>query len=117
MSEPRVLIIIADVPAEIRECVEAEALARNRPFSWIVAEALGERLGLPFEPSYTYKRPSKAHRSQSMWVMRVPAHMRIKLKKAAEKERTTVRAFVLATLAAHCDVVLQDENVSLTPGG
>jgi len=98
----RVSIIIQSVPETLVDCVQNEAEERDRPISWIVAETLCRRYGIPFEPTYNYRRPAKTHRSTT-WVMRVPAELREALITDAHADGTTVRARAIEILSEHCN--------------
>ena len=95
----RVYLIITDVPAAIRTCVEEEAREREMPLTHVICEALAARYAITWEAP-NYKLPG-THKPGN-WVLRVPPGFREALKEEADARGGSVRGVFLMAMAEHC---------------
>lgn len=94
-------VLIEDVPASVREAVEADAAERDINRNDVVGQILAGRFRMEWEPSgYPYREAE----GSTQWNVRMTEAMRDALKRHARERGLTQRGLVILILQLHYDL-------------
>jgi hypothetical protein len=91
-------VLVEDVPAAVREAVEAEARERDINRNDVIGEILARRFRLSWEPSgYPYREAE----GSTQWNVKLTHELREALRRHARERKLTQRGTIILMLQLH----------------